>query len=223
MKRIAYFVIGFHCLLLLWMIIWMPTKPIEKKPLKVRTVVKAPPPPPAPAPTPPAPVVQVVKAPPAPPKKAPPPRKQAPQKRPVAKKPAAPPAVPQNLVNQLKQSIAKIDENPQKVLTNRALKAPSAIATLKVDQMAEEVEDGYVSSLVDCLQSALDLPEVGEVKLELTLTSGGRFVRIKVVKSGSDRNRLFLESALKSIPFPPFSGQLKQHQEHTFVLSFHNS
>ncbi len=217
MKKIAYTVIGMHCALLLWMAIWKPIPQKEKKPLNVRTVVvKAPEPkpaPPAPRPTPPTPPAPKTKRVAPVKRKAPPP--------PPPKKRA--PTVPQNLVNDLRKSLDKIDAKPQKVLTNRALKAPERIATLKVDEVASEDASRYVTELVECLQTTLQLPDKGSVRLKLTLSNEGKFLGIEILESESDQNRKFLQNELGRIHYPTFSGSLKTEREHAFVLSFTNS
>ncbi len=245
MKRIAYYVIAMHLFFVLWSALWMPSKKVDKKPLQVRTVVHAPPP---------KPVVQAVvksdvrkvaavpssqpKPAPAVQKSAPKPQRTAPPK-PTAKKvasaPAAPakkaapavkssPVIPANLVQQLQESIAKIDQTSHKDSPKQILPAPKKwVPQLKIDEECSGEESFFVSSLIERLQETLDLPEIGEVKVELVLKRDGSFVKMKVVHSASEKNKKFLEQELKTVTFPPFSGDLKDEKEHTFVITFCNS
>jgi len=245
MKRIAYFVIAMHLTLILWSALWMPRKKVEKKPLQVRTVVQVPapkPPPPQvvvkpqvqpvaeikpkpkPAPKPkPTPAPPKPKPTPAPPKPKPKPAPQ-PKRAPPPKK--EPPAVPANLVQQLQESIAKIDQTDHKESAKPTLPTPKLLKEppkLKIDEENLGQECVFVATLVQCLRSTLDLPEVGEVKVELTLRRDGSFVKVKVLQSESEKNKRFLEQELKTITFPSFTGELNNEKEHAFVITFCNS
>lgn len=227
MKKIALYVLSFHLLALVWMAVFAPPKLMKKKPLTVRTVVQAPPPPPQKAVVQAPPVKSAVQKVSNPTQKKVAPKKTAPKK--IAKSPApaqkkATTSVPQNLVQELQQSLAKIDEKSPSVLPNKALKAPTVIQTLKVDSLQEATgeENRYAGQLVEALQAQLNLPEMGKVKISLSLTSEGQIVQLRILSSENKRNEKFLEEELKQITFPPFTGSLKKEKEHTFVLSFCN-
>lgn len=251
MKRIFYYVIAVHVLFVLWSALWMPSKRIEKKPLQVRMVVQAPPPqapvvkqavqreapkaaPPAPAPSAAKPKPQKVSAPSAPPAAIKAPNKTAaPKAAPVKKEgrtvastaPSKPsPVVPENLVRQLQESIAKIDQKSHKDSPREVLPAPKWIPQLKIDEEISvgEEEGIFVAQLVQCLQQELNLPEIGSVKIELVLKCDGSFVQMKVIHSESQRNKTFLEQELRGVQFPPFSGNLKNEKEHAFTITFCN-
>ncbi|MBS0629549.1 MAG: hypothetical protein JSS30_04910 [Verrucomicrobia bacterium] len=137
------------------------------------------------------------------------------------------PVVPANLVRELQESIAKIDQtshkdSPKALAPNSKLPNPKMVPQLKIDEESAGEESIFVASLVQCLQETLDLPEFGEVKVEIVLKCDGSFVKMKVLQSQSDRNRKFLEQELKTMSFPPFTGELKNEKEHTFVITFCN-
>jgi len=222
MKRIAYFVVGVH-LTLFCCLAWLSPKAKPKKePLIVKTVM-------APAPKPAAPVEKqqvVAAAAPVPqkkqaPKKNPVPKKVVATKKPVKKKGKAP-KVSKELARKLEQSLAKLDSVPVHSPSIKPLKAAKRISTLAVEKGGGGDADAYVEHLVDCLQSRLNLPEQGRVKVSLTLQSKGQFVRMDVLESGNLRNRNFLEGALKKVSYPRFSGTLAKEKEHTFVITFYN-
>lgn len=245
MKRISILVISAHCLILLWMALWIPVKKMEKKPIVVRSVRE-----PArmttsqasapsiqttqqtsPAPThttqaivPPKPKQekkQEVKATSKPVKK--------PQTKPAPKPPAKAPSpkpkqpiVSNALLQQLQESIAKIEGKASAFNTKSNRQPFRGIANLSIDEGSYGADGEYEGLLIDCLQNNLELPSVGKVKLALTLNRNGKCIRVKMIDSHSEQNRHFLETALKGISFPPFDGSLKQKQEHTFVISFCN-
>lgn len=223
MKRITLLVIGAHMIVLLWMALWMPVKRHEKKPLVIRTIVQAPPPPALEVKS--APVVKKVVAKKPPAKKKPIPKKKVATKAPAKKKPIVAkkkPTVSPNLIRQLQESIAKIEEKGHKESDRAALNAPKMISSLKIDEGSMAKASNYAASLIQCLQNALDLPEMGAVKIELTLNRNGSFSGMKVLKSASTRNQSFLQQELQTLKYPAFSGSLKNEKEHAFVLTFCN-
>jgi len=200
----------------------------EVKTVKASAPVAAPKAPPVPVPKPPA-----LKAPPSTPKAAP--AKKAVPTTPAKKvEKATPkqvksePVVPENLVRQLQENIAKIEQKSHKGSPSTSspvpsLQTPKWTQQLKIDEGTFGEESVFVASLIQCLQDALDLPEMGSVKVELMLKKDGSFMQMKVLKSESEKNKKFLEQEVKKIKFPPFSGSLKDEKEHVFVVTFCNS
>lgn len=127
-----------------------------------------------------------------------------------------------SLIKQLQESIEKIESGGTKSIPHRAISSRKMTSSLKIDEGSLREGDNFSSFLIDCLQSGLDLPENGSVKVELTLKNNGSFVRMKVLKSESSRNQKFLEGELHALKYPPFSGSLKNEKEHTFVITFCN-
>ncbi|NGX39770.1 MAG: hypothetical protein KR126chlam1_01103 [Chlamydiae bacterium] len=141
---------------------------------------------------------------------------------PKAKQRKNPPIISEELAAELQERIAKIDQKRDKGPANSRLVAPKWISSLKVDQVASGEEGLFAQKLVTCLQSALDLPELGEVQVELMLGRSGKFLSMRVLHTASKRNQQFLEKELKGVTFPSFEGALKQEKEHTFVITFCN-
>jgi|GEM_PF-3021417 len=227
MKRISILVMGAHIAALLWMALWMPGRIIPKKPLIVRTVMEVATPVPTAAPAatqkPIMAAAKVVKKP-APIKKTTTPAPK-PIPRPKPKAVARPvqqpksPAVPAALMKQLEMSIAKIEDNGQKQVSSPLKRMPK----LQIDTESDANASIYAANLVQCLQSALTLPSVGAVKVELTLRNDGTFVKMRILNSQSNPNKAFLETHLVSMKYPAFSGELKKEQEHAFVVTFCNN
>lgn len=238
MKRTALTVITIHFVLLLLMKFTTPEKKVAPKPLKVKTVVQAPPPPPPSLPTP---VTQQVRSTAATPtvkkavskpvkKNSPKPVKKATKK--VSNTPRAQPQkasesrsgpqIPAHLLQQLQESIAKIDQTSHKESPKNQLQTPKAISKLTVEQGSEEDQADYANALVACLKRNLSLPERGDVKIELLIEKSGALKSYRVISSQSLRNQRHLENELGALRYPAFMGSLKSKQEHTFVISFSN-
>ena len=146
---------------------------------------------------------------------------------PVASKKAAPPTnktkpvkkstpqIPQHLLKELENNLAKIDEKKKLPPSPRQ---PSLIPTLTIDSIDDIASDQaeYEETIIRYLQHLLQLPEYGEVKMELTVKSDGSISRIKVLKTESMKNKNYLEKNLPLLKLPVLGS------EKTFTLTFCN-
>lgn len=114
-------------------------------------------------------------------------------------------ALMQNSLNSLGSS--NISEN---------LPTPTQIETLSSETI--EFQTNYQEELVFYLQSRLSLPEKGEVKLKVTVERNGRVEKVEILDAASEKNKLYVASALTSFSFPPFASQFKNEKRHTFTL-----
>lgn len=139
-----------------------------------------------------------------------------PKPAPVSKK-EVPKAPSQNekLIALMKESLAKLNSNPQKTTTATAPK--SAIGPLASETLAFETR--YEEELTLYLQTLVALPEKGEVKLKLSLKREGIVQKIEILKASSEKNRAFLETALIALTFPPFGQHYKGEGSHTFTVT----
>ncbi len=137
--------------------------------------------------------------------------------------------IPKELLQELEERIAKIEVKRDKISSQVELSIPQAIDSfLSVrgsDPLDEEstfdVVDSYSAFLVSHLQQHLQLPDFGEVKVEIVLYPDGSVERCVVLRAESDKNKKYLEQRLPLIRFPDFKGtQTKSRQ--VFVLTFCN-
>ena len=132
------------------------------------------------------------------------------QKQVVSTPPRAP-RVPKQLLQELEESIAKIDQKRDKLYTGKEIPQPTR--ALHID----ETEADFVRMLTEHLEQSLHLPDFGEVKIALTLQENGTVIKVVVLKVESEKNRRYLEAHLPLLKFP----HLKQKQN-TFILTFCN-
>ncbi len=216
----------------------------EKKTVAARPSAPAvKPKPAAPQPKPSAPAPKPVAAQPVPTPKQPP--KQMARTQPVAlpkptpkeKKITTPPQpaqphIPDKLLQELEETIAKIEDKSDKsrVASRKTVKSSGfapiklqidAVETLSIDDDREETGE-YTSLLTSHLHQSLHLPDFGEVKIELTLKKDGSVLTLKVLKTESEKNRQYLESHLPRLRFPPLEGSFAKQKQCTFVLTFCN-
>ena len=214
-------------------------KSLEKKPIAAAPPAAKPAPPqPKKEPAPP------VKKPPAPekkptakkpPQKPAPKKTSAPAKKPAPEKKKAPPPapapklsleIPDELLRELEESIAKIDQKRDNLYPEKTLQTPKAIRldapTFGSKLVYEEESTGYKENLISYLHQTLNLPEHGEVKIQLTLRPDGSVVKLVVLKTESEKNRIYLEKSLPLLRFPIFDKASAQKKEQTFILTFCN-
>ncbi len=134
-------------------------------------------------------------------------------------KPSSPQPRKKEGLNTLKEALSKLEvQTPPEV----NLTLPKNISSLQVDEPEKEEVQNYFLLLAHFLKTALELPEHGEVKLELTINKGGQVLRVHVLQAASEKNRRYLERKLPLLNFPPFNEELKNENIHTFTLTFCN-
>ena len=153
-------------------------------------------------------------------------KKIAPAKLPVKNPPTAAnrAKISDSLLQDLEESIAKIDLKSDKSAVKRDAKALAPLA-LQIDAWTSDEADetgDYTDLLIGHLHRLLSLPEYGEVKIQLSLRQDGSVAKVVVLKAQSEKNKHYLESNLALLRFPRFEGQYANKKEHTFTLTFCN-
>jgi hypothetical protein len=181
-KKILCVVLFGHGFVLFSMMIqhWITFAPPKRKQIAVHTFRVAPPP------------KQTIVHAPAPKKEAVVGKKQAPKKgtdKPVAKSPR----VDQKLVKEIEASLAAVSS------PTKTTKQEIAIPTLSFD-LPEEMSPAETIAVF--LREALQLPEFGEVRVELSIDSSGRLEKLEILESKSEKNAEFLRNQLPELLFP---------------------
>lgn len=225
-KRVTSIVISFHLLFMTFLLFNPVRTPVKRiSHVKVRTVkpmatVKRPP--------------QI--APKVAPKTAPKPsQKQKPASAaatkppPVAKKPAQQnkPAViekgkpikkkaepPKEIWNEIDQALAKIEKKSYPT-SKPLLNLPQPLTFLDEEEAVED--DSTVSHLMGFLHDTLHLPEVGEVKIAITVRKNGTVAKVVILSSESQKNKLYLQEHLPLLQLP-----MEFDQEKTWTMTFCN-
>lgn len=177
----------------------------------------------------------IKKAPAQPKKKTAPQKKQTMKEKPVQQKKSIAPskkAIPKDLIDELEERIAKIEQKRDKIDTKEPLKNLGSIKPLEIESI-EKIEpsghasnelsaDAYQKMLIECLRQSLNLPDFGEVKIQLTLREDGSVANVIVLKAESQKNKRYLEENLPRLKFPNLQGSLSKKKQHTFSLVFCN-
>lgn len=134
----------------------------------------------------------------------------------------------EKMLSMMKESLALMDKTTGSSLgTSKGKKGGGTSATAfgKIDSLASEhlsSADGaatYQEELIAYLKHLLQLPEIGEVRLRLTLTDTGNVSKLVVLEASSDKNRNYVEKKIPTLSFPPFGSRLKGEKSHTFPVT----
>ena len=146
----------------------------------------------------------------------PPPKKVMKAKAPP---PSESPKIPKKLLQDLEESIAKIEgKHISKTPSQKKVDVPLPIES----EETSDVDLTFHEIIVSYLHEALNLPEHGEVKIELTLRQDGSVAKLIVLKSESEKNKSYLEKSLPSLKFPILDGMFSNKTQQTFILTFCN-
>ena len=141
-------------------------------------------------------------------------------KKPAALPKKSTPSKKNEILKDLKETLSRIET---KAPPETSLSLPKQIQSLEIDHADKKEETDYFISLAHALKEELELPELGEVKLELTVSHTGQVLKLRIVQALSEKNRRYLELNLPRLRLPPFSEDLKNENAHTFTLTFCNA
>jgi hypothetical protein len=133
------------------------------------------------------------------------------------------------LLIKAQENLKKIDKGAvatlkQDSLKNASLVTVERLGALSVDSLNEScsvniLESSYKDEIASRLKAMLKLPELGEVKIKLTLKSSGAFKKLAIISADSDKNRKYIEKEIKNLTYPSFSGMFKKVDEYTFSIT----
>lgn len=129
--------------------------------------------------------------------------------------------------SKMQENLAKIRNNFNK--DNPLKKNDSEIAdlaeivTLNIDsQIATLNAANYYDALVNCLKKGLILPEMGEVKVNLTIDHKGKVLKLETLESKSIWNKQYIEKHLPKLTMPSFELYYKGIAHKTFTITLTN-
>lgn len=134
-------------------------------------------------------------------------------------KPKPKTAPPPEVFKEIDEALAKIDEKgyskPRLKLDVPQIQDSSEMA---LPFPSEEVGPmGPEETLVSYLHSSLNLPEFGEVKIQVTVNKDGSIDKLVVLEAESKKNKAYLEQHLPLLKLP-----ITLEKEKTFTLTFCN-
>lgn len=146
----------------------------------------------------------------------------APIKKPAPKK--ALPKAPENegALQSVANALKELKSLEKKKEPLKTLSVPSQIC-LETKGAESKIAQTYGTFLIAYLENSLDLPEYGNVKLELCIDRTGRLLKSQVLSSESEKNSEFLKNRLLELAFPCFNDFQIAENTLTFTVSFRNA
>ncbi len=145
-------------------------------------------------------------------------------KAPVPKKAAPKQTKPSNdkLVSLMKESLAKLEGSKTGGKTAKGTSAPQKVIGSLQSEKIKDTGAGklsYEAELAIYLKHRMQLPDDGDVRMQLTLSDLGKVIQVAIVSSSSQKNRSHVEEKVPSIKFPPFDERLAGEKKHTFQIT----
>ena len=80
----------------------------------------------------------------------------------------------------------------------------------------------YGEELVDYFCQVLDLPEYGDVIVDLEINNQGKLVSFDILEAKSQKNSLFLKKRLPELSLPCFNEAKRSDETHKYTITFKN-
>lgn len=110
----------------------------------------------------------------------------------------------------------EVKKSPQKKVIKKIVKKnperPSSLDILK--------KNIFQNRFILEMSSFLSLPEYGEVKMKIIVSSFGKIIKTDILFSKSKKNELYLKNILPTLSFPWLNQFISKNAE--FVISFKN-
>ncbi len=131
------------------------------------------------------------------------------------------------LLAQAQESIDKIQKaQPTNSHSSGINKSIPSIGELQSEQfislLGKSPETIYSNALISRLKVLLQMPEHGDVDIELTLSRSGKVIKLKVLRDESSINRLYIEKIIPTLSFPSFEPFSDNETQHTFAIRLTN-
>ena len=148
------------------------------------------------------------------------PAKKSPPTQPAKKGKEAPPAKAA-VIDDLTAALDLLKEWDSPSNSRPALQVPTAVH-IQQSQVAS-TNPSYGEFLVGYLESTLDLPEFGQVKIQLVVDREGHVISSEILSSENLKNSEFLKNRLPQLTFPCFNDFGITEKCLTFTVSFQNA
>ncbi len=134
----------------------------------------------------------------------------------------------ESLVKEIEKNIAFLAHPSGKQSSWAEIKVPSYVQPSSLEAKVENApfssneSSVYQDRLIQDLKNNLKLPEYGEVKLLVRISSKGDVIKAEVLSSRSERNKGYLQKELLRLQFAWFPQVLSEAPFYDFVITFQN-
>lgn len=119
-------------------------------------------------------------------------------------------SIPEETIQKIEKGLTTLSSSP-KTISKSEIHVPEVLNQKSITSTQAEIETStkpnettYHLSLIEFLQSSLQLPEVGQVRLKITLSSPGIISSIQILNSKSEKNAQWLKTQLPLLDLPSF-------------------
>lgn len=135
--------------------------------------------------------------------------------KPLKKAAIKKPEPPKEIWDEIDQALAKIEKKSYST-SKQSLEVPQPLTFLD-EQISEVGDDSEISHLMGFLHDTLHLPDVGEVKIQITVRKNGTVDKVVILNAESKKNKDYLQKHLPLLQLP-----LTFDQDKTWVITFCN-
>ncbi|MEZ5315393.1 MAG: hypothetical protein R3E91_04200 [Chlamydiales bacterium] len=117
------------------------------------------------------------------------------------------------LVGMIQKSLSTLNQKPSDEII--------LIKANKIGRLSSEkinLESTYTDQLIGFLENALELPEKGKIKLQLTVKKNGHVKALTIQETNSLKNQKYVEEVLPILLLPPFDKYFEDNLDHTFSI-----
>jgi hypothetical protein len=139
------------------------------------------------------------------------------QKKPAMVEKGKTPKAPDKVWKEIDEALAKIDDKVYSKPQSKLDVPKVSGSQIPFPDFGDESEGSEEETLASFLQTSLNLPEFGEVKIQMTIKKDGTIARLTVLQAESHKNKAYLEKNLPLLRFP-----LILDKEKTFTFTFCN-
>lgn len=128
-----------------------------------------------------------------------------------------------SVLEEMESHLASLEKKEAVFVGASSLPLPKTVQTLPKEEKCTLMDFEYGEVLVSFLQNALELPEFGEVVVDLDVDPAGRLIRFDIVEAKSKKNGDFLKKRLPELVLPCFNGPEKSYAVRNFTITFKNA
>lgn len=138
------------------------------------------------------------------------------QGKPVKKTPPKKPEPTDEIWNEIDQALAKIEKKSYST-PKHSLDLPKPLIFVEESSFQEMGNPSAMQQLMGFLHETLHLPEVGEVKIEISVLKNGSVAKVVVLSSESKKNKEYLQKHLPLLQLP-----MQFEDEKNIIITFCN-
>ncbi|HLB53074.1 MAG TPA: hypothetical protein VJK48_05130 [Chlamydiales bacterium] len=128
-------------------------------------------------------------------------------------------AIAPELLEKLAKSVDQVLDSAPEEMKSASLFIPAILTSTNHTSLTAP----YADAVMQFLKENLQLPEFGEVVINLEIESSGHIAKIEILQTGSLKNSDFLKKRLPELSFPCFNEFALSETKLQFTIAFRNA